>query len=54
MPGFAPSAAAAHGERSGVRRSGPFGEGRDSPETIEAKKEEFLGLCARAWDLFHS
>jgi hypothetical protein len=54
MPGFAPSAPAPQGERAGVRRSGPFGEGRDSPETIEAKKEEFLGLCARAWDLFHS
>ncbi|KAL2137379.1 hypothetical protein VTI74DRAFT_3319 [Chaetomium olivicolor] len=37
----------------GARR-GPFGEGRDSPETQEAKKEEFLSLCARAWDLFHS
>ncbi|KAK4106094.1 hypothetical protein N658DRAFT_415300 [Parathielavia hyrcaniae] len=36
------------------RRTGPFGEGRDSPDTIEAKKEEFLSLCARAWDLFHS
>ncbi|KAK3901310.1 hypothetical protein C8A05DRAFT_45015 [Staphylotrichum tortipilum] len=39
---------------SAGRRTGPFGEGRDSPDTIEAKKEEFLGLCARAWDLFHS
>ncbi|KAH6850087.1 hypothetical protein B0I37DRAFT_413514 [Chaetomium sp. MPI-CAGE-AT-0009] len=37
----------------GARR-GLFGEGRDSPETIEAKKEEFLSLCARAWDLIHS
>ncbi|KAL2019519.1 hypothetical protein VTK56DRAFT_9553 [Thermocarpiscus australiensis] len=35
-------------------RRGPFGEGRDSPDTIEAKKEEFLRLCERAWDLFHS
>ncbi|KAL2263672.1 hypothetical protein VTK26DRAFT_5703 [Humicola hyalothermophila] len=35
-------------------RRGPFGEGRDSPETQEAKKEEFLRLCERAWDLFHS
>ncbi|KAL2200952.1 hypothetical protein P885DRAFT_26117 [Corynascus similis CBS 632.67] len=35
-------------------RRGFFGEGRDSPETIEAKKEEFLSLCARAWDLLHS
>ncbi|KAI1920973.1 hypothetical protein LOZ65_003897 [Ophidiomyces ophidiicola] len=33
---------------------GPFGAGRDSPETQRLKKEEFLGLCARAWDLFHS
>ena len=39
---------------SAAARRGPFGEGRDSPDTIEAKKEEFLGLCARAWDLFHS
>jgi len=36
------------------RRYGPFGEGRDSPETMEAKKQEFLRLCERAWDLFHS
>lgn len=33
---------------------GPFGAGRDSPETQQRKKDEFLGLCARAWDLFHS
>ncbi|KAJ5570269.1 uncharacterized protein N7459_009699 [Penicillium hispanicum] len=33
---------------------GPFGAGRDSPESQRRKKEEFLGLCARAWDLFHS
>ena len=37
-----------------VRRTGPFGEGRDSPDTQRKKKDEFLGLCARAWDLFHS
>lgn len=36
------------------RPSGPFGEGRDSPATQRAKKEEFLSLCARAWDLFHN
>ena len=36
------------------RRYGPFGEGRDSPATQQAKKEEFLSLCDRAWDLFHS
>ncbi|KAL8843105.1 MAG: hypothetical protein Q9170_000235 [Blastenia crenularia] len=35
-------------------RRGPFGEGIDSPETQRRKKDEFLGLCARAWDLFHS
>lgn len=35
-------------------RRGPFGEGRDSPETQRKKKDEFLTLCARAWDLFHS
>lgn len=33
---------------------GPFGAGRDSPEMQRRKKEEFLSLCARAWDLFHS
>lgn len=38
--------------RPAVRR-GPFGEGRDSPDTIRAKREEFLQICARAWDLFH-
>jgi hypothetical protein len=37
-----------------AQRRGPFGEGRDSPETQRAKKEEFLSLCARAWDLFHT
>ncbi|KAK4041069.1 hypothetical protein C8A01DRAFT_45706 [Parachaetomium inaequale] len=42
-----------HTHAGGPRR-GLFGEGRDSPETIEAKKEEFLSLCARAWDLIHS
>ena len=35
-------------------RIGPFGAGRDSPATQQAKKEEFLSLCSRAWDLFHS
>lgn len=40
--------------RQDVRRGGPFGEGRDSPETQRKKKEEFISLCARAWDLFHS
>lgn len=41
-----------HGPNS--QRRGPFGEGRDSPRTQEAKKAEFISLCARAWDLFHS
>lgn len=42
-------------EREKMRYGGgPFGEGRDSPETSRRKKEEFIGLCARAWDLFHS
>ncbi|KAI9847818.1 MAG: hypothetical protein M1837_001711 [Sclerophora amabilis] len=31
-----------------------LGERNDSPETQRKKKDEFLGLCARAWDLFHS
>jgi hypothetical protein len=35
-------------------RLGPFGAGRDSPDTQQKKKDEFVGLCARAWDLFHS
>lgn len=39
--------------RPSVRR-GPFGEGRDSPDTQRAKREEFLRICERAWDLFHS
>jgi hypothetical protein len=33
---------------------GPFGQGRDSPDTIKAKREEFLQSVARAWDLWHS
>jgi hypothetical protein len=41
-------------QRDRPRYSGPFGDGRDSPATQKAKKEEFMGLCARAWDLFHS
>jgi hypothetical protein len=37
-----------------TRRAGPFGAGRDSPETQRAKRDEFLRICERAWDLFHS
>lgn len=42
------------GHGPAAARRGPFGEGRDSPETQRQKKDEFLRLCARAWDLFHS
>ncbi|TWU76761.1 hypothetical protein ED733_004762 [Metarhizium rileyi] len=42
------------GHGPSATRRGPFGEGRDTPETQRAKKDEFLRLCARAWDLFHS
>ena len=42
------------GNGRAATRRGPFGEGRDSPETQRAKREEFLKLCERAWDLFHS
>ena len=35
-------------------RRGPFGEGVDSLDTQRKKKDEFLVLCARAWDLLHS
>ncbi|KAI1812039.1 hypothetical protein GGS20DRAFT_48138 [Poronia punctata] len=41
-----------HGPKSS--RRAPFGAGRDSPETQRQKREEFLRLCERAWDLFHS
>jgi hypothetical protein len=37
-----------------TRRSGPFGEGRDSPATQLQKKEEFMTLVGKAWDLWHS
>ncbi|KAL4877703.1 hypothetical protein BJY04DRAFT_125654 [Aspergillus karnatakaensis] len=48
---YRPNPAFGHGLSTAY---GPFGAGRDSPETQRRKKEEFLGLCARAWDLFHS
>jgi hypothetical protein len=35
-------------------RRGPFGEGRDSPDTMRAKKDKFLELVGQAWDLWHS
>jgi hypothetical protein len=42
------------GPQTTSRRTGPFGAGRDSPDTQSRKKEEFLRICDRAWDLFHS
>lgn len=35
-------------------RTGPFGSGRDSPATSQAKKDEFMLLVSRAWDLWRS
>jgi len=42
------------GSGPSATRRGPFGEGRDSPSSQQRKKEEFMRLCDRAWDLFHS
>jgi hypothetical protein len=42
------------GHGPSTTRPGPFGAGRDSPETQRQKRDEFLKLCERAWDLFHS
>ncbi|KAL6403757.1 hypothetical protein AUP68_13128 [Ilyonectria robusta] len=42
------------GHGPAATRRGPFGAGRDSPETQKQKKDEFIRLCERAWDLFHS
>lgn len=42
------------GHGPSATRRGPFGAGRDSPETQRQKREEFLRICERAWDLFHS
>ncbi|KAI1822960.1 hypothetical protein F4861DRAFT_355862 [Xylaria intraflava] len=42
------------GHGPAATRRGPFGAGRDSPESQRQKREEFLRLCERAWDLFHS
>jgi hypothetical protein len=42
------------GNGPSTSRRGPFGEGRDSPGSQLRKKEEFMRLCDRAWDLFHS
>ena len=35
-------------------RRGPFMPAIDSPESQRRKKEEFISLCSRAWDLFHT
>lgn len=40
--------------RESSRRYAPFGQTQESPETTRRKKDEFLSLCSRAWDLFHS
>lgn len=48
------STAAGAGTAASAVPHGPFGAGRDSPETQQKKKDEFLGLCSRAWDLFHN
>jgi hypothetical protein len=37
-----------------AKRPGPFGTGRDSPQSVAAKKEQFMKLMEQAWDLFHS
>ncbi|CAJ2506344.1 Uu.00g004740.m01.CDS01 [Anthostomella pinea] len=42
------------GHGPSATRRGPFGSGRDSPETQRQKRDEFLRICERAWDLFHS
>ncbi|KAE9965623.1 hypothetical protein BLS_007500 [Venturia inaequalis] len=41
------------GPQAQQARKGPFGEGRDSPASIASKKEEFLKVVSRAWDLWH-
>ncbi len=42
------------GNGPATSRRGPFGEGRESPDSQRRKKEEFMRLCDRACDLFHS
>jgi hypothetical protein len=36
------------------QRRDPFTGEHDTPDTQRAKREEFIKLCERAWDLFHS
>jgi hypothetical protein len=33
---------------------GPFGSGRESPQTQRRKKDEFMNIISRAWDLWHN
>ena len=33
---------------------GPFGSGRESPQTQRRKKDEFMNILSRAWDLWHN
>ncbi|KAF2454492.1 hypothetical protein BDY21DRAFT_291174 [Lineolata rhizophorae] len=41
--------------RRAAPAAGLWGESRgDSPEAQKRKKEEFMSLCSRAWDLLHS
>lgn len=40
--------------REKSRRYAPVGRERESSDTDRRKKEEFMALCARAWDLLHS
>ncbi|CCX12117.1 Similar to hypothetical protein [Tuber melanosporum Mel28]; acc. no. XP_002838323 [Pyronema omphalodes CBS 100304] len=50
-----PQSAGRRRTRAEYERDDEFSFGsRDSPETKKQKKEEFLSLCARAWELFHS
>lgn len=50
-----PQSAGRRRGRAEYERDNDFGPGsRDSPDTKRQKKEEFLSLCARAWELFHS
>ena len=48
-----PALSSGHNNTTNTTFHGPFGAGRDSPELQRRKKEEFLSLCSRAWDLFH-
>lgn len=42
------------GHGPAATRRMPFGAGRDSPDTQERKRAEFIRCCETIWDLFHS